>query len=183
MEAFSVWAMPPAEVSEKIKGVMQKLNSTFRGPEFEPHMTVVGACKMNRAQALSCLESACKNVSPYKCKIDRVASGSFFYQCVFALVQKTPEAVQAHLQASRSFGNEVRGEDYMPHISLLYANIDQTQKEFAINNVLSQEDRDFLSSVEFSVSSLCLWLTDTEDESLSSWQKIAELPLSNKSSD
>jgi len=174
---YSVWAMPPPERREEFVKVMNELRSEFGGPSFEPHVTVVGVQKLTKAQACANLEAACRAVAPYTCGLNQVACGTFFYQCIYVLVHPTPEVMQANVLAKRCFGiSENPVESYMPHMSLVYGDLSDDEKEKA--KVQAQAKfHNLISNKEFQVSSLCLYSTDTEDKSLTSWQKVAECNL------
>ena len=59
---------------------------------------------------------------------------------------------------------------YMPHLSLLYGDLTEEEKEKARKRV---EELDAgLVGLAFKVSSIGLFKTDTEDKSLKSWEKI-----------
>jgi hypothetical protein len=63
----------------------------------------------------------------------------------------------------------------MPHVSLLYGDLSDEEKQKAQEraNILD----DSLSGLSFQISKLALYKTDTEDKSLKSWEKIAECTL------
>ncbi|CAL5410048.1 unnamed protein product [Camellia sinensis] len=88
---YSVWAIPPEDVRERLKKLMLALRSEFGGPEFEPHITVVGAISLTEDDALDKFRAACHGVKPYTATVEKVATGTFFYQCVFLLLHPTPE--------------------------------------------------------------------------------------------
>ncbi|CAN1847304.1 Cyclic phosphodiesterase [Linum perenne] len=70
---------------------MDGLRSEFGGPEFQPHVTVVGAVSLTEQDALNKFKSACEGVKAYTATVDRVAAGTFFYQCVYLLLHPTAE--------------------------------------------------------------------------------------------
>lgn len=88
---YSVWAMPSDHVRERLVKLMGNLRSEFGGPEFEPHVTVVGAIRLTKEDALHKLQSSCSGLKPYPARINTASKGSFFYQCVFLLLDPTPE--------------------------------------------------------------------------------------------
>lgn len=88
---YSVWALPPEDVTQRLKKLMTGLRSEFGGPEFEPHITVVGTIELTESDARNKLETACEGLKAYTGFVDRVATGTFFYQCVYLLLQPTPE--------------------------------------------------------------------------------------------
>lgn len=92
-EVYSVWALPPEDVRPRLKNLMEGLRSESGGPEFEPHVTVVGAISLTENEALDMFKRACEGLKAYNATVDKVATGTFFYQCVFLLLHPTPEVI------------------------------------------------------------------------------------------
>uniref|UniRef100_A0A452ZK66 Cyclic phosphodiesterase n=1 Tax=Aegilops tauschii subsp. strangulata TaxID=200361 RepID=A0A452ZK66_AEGTS len=91
-EVYSVWALPPEPVRDRLRGLMAGLRAAHGGPPFEPHATVVGAVRMRRPAAIQALRAAAAaaDVAPYTARVTGVARGDFFYQCVYLLLEPTP---------------------------------------------------------------------------------------------
>ncbi|GAV80560.1 CPDase domain-containing protein [Cephalotus follicularis] len=173
-DVYSVWALPPDDVSGRLRKLMDGLASEFGGPRFEPHVTVVGAISLTPDDALQKFKSACDGLKAYHVIVDRVATGTFFYQCVFLLLHPTAEVVEASAHCSGHFGYKST-TSYMPHLSLLYADLTEDEKKKAQEkaNVLDES----ISSLSFQISRLALYKTDTEDKTLKSWEKVTECSL------
>lgn len=68
---------------------------------------------------------------------------------------------------------------YMPHLSLLYADVEEEGRKTAAKASISRlmgEGADYgtlLPDNTFSVDSLALWYTPVEDHSLDSWREVA----------
>lgn len=90
-EVYSVWAIPPEDVSERLRKLMIDLRSEFNGPKFEPHITIVGAIELTPDDALNKLRSACGGLKAFQVTVDHVATGTFFYQCVYLLLHPTSQ--------------------------------------------------------------------------------------------
>ncbi|XP_022720352.1 cyclic phosphodiesterase-like isoform X2 [Durio zibethinus] len=103
-DVYSVWALPPEDVTARVKKLMEGLRSEFGGPQFEPHVTVVGAISLTADDALAKFRSACDGLKAYNATVDRVATGTFFYQCVFLLLHPTSEVVEASAHCTDHFG-------------------------------------------------------------------------------
>ncbi|KAJ6377380.1 hypothetical protein OIU76_026368, partial [Salix suchowensis] len=101
---YSVWAIPPEDVGARLKRLMAGLTSEFGGPQFEPHVTVVGAISLTEQDALEKFNSACDGLQAYNATVDRVATGTFFYQCVYLLLHPMPEVVEASAHCTGHFG-------------------------------------------------------------------------------
>ncbi|WOL11146.1 cyclic phosphodiesterase-like [Canna indica] len=176
-EIYSVWAVPPEEVRDRIKKIMAALRSEFGGPAFEPHITVVGAISLAPEDALRRFRSACATLAPYPARVTAAARGTFFYQCVFFLIDPIPEVMEASARACNHFGFQ-SSTPYMPHLSLLYADISDEDKERARQRV-EELDKEILG-LSFQVSTLALYKTDTEDKSLESWEQVETYHLSGE---
>lgn len=96
---YSVWALPPEDVSARIENLMNSLRSEFGGPQFEPHITVVGAIRLTAEDALNKFLTACQGIKAYQATVDHVSTGTFFYQCVFLLIHPTTEVLPSHPSA------------------------------------------------------------------------------------
>ncbi|CAN1847295.1 Cyclic phosphodiesterase [Linum perenne] len=130
---------------------MDGLRSEFGGPEFQPHVTVVGAVSLTEQDALNKFKSACEGVKAY-----------------------TATVVEASSHCSEHFGFK-NSTPYMPHLSLLYGDLTEEEKAAAQEKTVQLHDS--INSLSFPISRLELWKTDTEDKSLKSWVKISDYSL------
>ncbi|CAK7350342.1 unnamed protein product [Dovyalis caffra] len=174
---YSVWASPPEDVAARLKKLMDGLRSEFGGPQFQPHVTVVGAISLTEQDALGKFNSACDGLQAYNATVDRVATGTFFYQCVYLLLHPTAEVVEASAHCTERFGYK-NFTPYMPHVSLLYGDLTDDEKKKAQEKVSILDDS--INDLSFPITRLALWKTDTQDLTLKSWEKIAECSLSPK---
>ncbi|XP_062016702.1 cyclic phosphodiesterase-like [Rosa rugosa] len=171
---YSVWALPPDDVTPRLKKLMEGLRAEFNGPYFDPHITVVGAITLTPEDALNKFKAASQAVKAYEAKVESVATGTFFYQCVFLLINPTPQVVEASAICCGHFGYN-SSTPYMPHLSLLYADLSDEDKKKAQEKASILDES--IASLSFPVTRLALYKTDTEDKTLKSWEKIAECTL------
>ncbi|CAN6337073.1 unnamed protein product [Urochloa humidicola] len=176
-EVYSVWALPPAPVRDRLRRIMEGLRAAHGGPAFEPHATVVGDFRSRRSAAIEVLRAAGAGVQPYTARVTGVARGTFFYQCVYLLLEPTPEVVAASDHCCGHFGYQ-RKTPYMPHVSLLYGDLTDEEKEEARKKV-EELDKD-ICGLEFEISELALYRTDTADKSLESWELVEVCHLEKK---
>ncbi|KAI5061010.1 hypothetical protein GOP47_0024122 [Adiantum capillus-veneris] len=175
----SVWAQPSSvEEPPGLRPAMLHLRTLFQAPAFEPHVTVlgVGTQKLSLEQASLSLRAACRSLPPFTCRLTRPSCGNTFYQCVYMLVDPSHEVLQANKLVQGVFETQQSNQVYMPHMSLLYADLTADDKEKA--RLLVEENYGSqLCETEFLVSSLSLYSTDINDKALTSWKKVAEFPL------
>ncbi|KAF5810807.1 putative cyclic phosphodiesterase, 2',3'-cyclic-nucleotide 3'-phosphodiesterase [Helianthus annuus] len=175
-DVYSVWALPPEHVSERVKKLMVALRSEFSGPEFEPHVTVVGAIRLTEDDARDKLNKASEGLKAYNATVEKVATGTFFYQCVFLLLHPTTEVMETGAHCWAHFGYK-SPTPYMPHLSILYADLTEEEKKRAQEKANALDES--IESLSFPITRLALYKTDTEDKTLKSWEKVAEVTLQN----
>lgn len=188
VEWFSVWAQPSSpQDCPALEPAMLQLRNTYHGPPFQPHVTVLGVQCLPLQLASSYLQAACRSLRPFTCKLTHVDCGASFYQCVYLLVEPSEEIIQANQHVQSSFGisesmesGSVKKNDYMPHLSLLYGDITDEDKQEA-KKMVEEEFGPLLCNTQFQVNSLCLYSTDVNDKLLNSWRKVAEYALEGQS--
>ncbi|KAG9158862.1 hypothetical protein Leryth_017880 [Lithospermum erythrorhizon] len=173
-QVYSVWGLPSEDVTPRVKKLMETLRSEFNAPYFEPHVTIVGAIALSEAEARDIFKKACEGLKSYDANVEKVDTGTFFYQCVYLLIKPTKEVVQTSDHCCKHFGYE-RPTPYMPHLSLLYADLTDEEKKKAQDRAYALDES--ISSLSFRISRLALYKTDTEDKTLKSWEKVAEINL------
>ncbi|XP_015068002.1 cyclic phosphodiesterase-like [Solanum pennellii] len=175
-DVYSVWAIPSEDVSVRVKKLMGSLRSEFGGPQFEPHVTVVGAVRLTEEEARDKFRKGCEGVKKvYSGTVEKIDIGTFFYQCVYLLLHPTNEVVEASARCCSSFGYN-SSSPYMPHMSILYADLTDEEKKKAQEKAYILDES--IGNLSFQISRLALYKTDTEDKSLKSWEKIEEYNLS-----
>ncbi|GAB2299035.1 hypothetical protein Dimus_033109 [Dionaea muscipula] len=171
---YSVWALPSDDVRDRVKTLMDGLRSEFGGPEFEPHITVVGAIYLSDEDAVQKFRSACDGLKAYTATVESVSTGTFFYQCVFLLLHPSPEVVEASSHCSSHFGYK-NSSSYMPHMSLIYGDITDEEKKKAREKAVILDES--INSLSFPVTRLALYKTDVGDKTTKSWEKVTDCEL------
>ncbi|CAN0853636.1 Cyclic phosphodiesterase [Linum grandiflorum] len=87
---YSVWAVPPDDVNDRLKKLMDGLRSKYRGTAAKPHITVVGAISLTEQDAVSKFRSACKGVEAYTATVDCVSPKT---HCLYLLLRPTAEFI------------------------------------------------------------------------------------------
>ena len=69
---------------------------------------------------------------------------------------------------------------YMPHMSLLYADFEESKKKLISDQVSKGTETQLVRSGQFLARSIVVVLTDPNDKSMASWEQIGEFPLQGK---
>nr|GEV61524.1 cyclic phosphodiesterase-like [Tanacetum cinerariifolium] len=165
---YSVWALLPQDITERVKKAMNALRSEFGGPEFEPHVTVVGAIRLTEDDACEKLTKACDGLKAYNMTIEKLKdTGKGF------LLHKTPEVMETGAHCWSHFGYKSK-KPYTPHMSILYGDLTKEEKKRAQEKANALES---IKSLSFPITRLALYKTDPEDKTLKSWEKVFEVTL------
>lgn len=148
MPTYSLWLEPgpTAPALPKLAAVI----SAGPGPAFVPHVTLAGGVDLPDHEAAATAARAVAARLPssgVRVHLTRIATGTTYHQCVYALVEKTPE-VEAAAKAARAAvgaaltrttgggagddqGEAAASSSYMPHVSLLYSDDAADRAAFA----------------------------------------------------
>lgn len=165
--SYSVWAIPPADVSHRIKKLMEGLQAEFGGPEIEPHIPILGSIQMmSREDALNKFRFAPMN--DIVAKVDRVVTKNYYHQCVSLLMDRELFENTERWSNHFNFYNSS-----MPYLSLLYGKLTEEERKKAgeIVNILDER----ITSLTFPITHFALYEIDNDDRSLKSSTKIAEI--------
>ncbi|KAL9232210.1 hypothetical protein vseg_007346 [Gypsophila vaccaria] len=170
---FAIWGVPSKDVKKRIKKINRALREEFGGPKLDPHLTVVGITNLTRTDALERFNAACQGLKAYPAHTMGVASGSSFWQCVYVLLDTNSEVMETSAHCRKHFGY-TSDAPYMPHMSLLYANLTNEENQKALEKVNALDEE--IGNLSFSIDRLELWITDS-NQTLSSWEKVSEFHL------
>ena len=119
-----------------------------------------------------------------RCDAMEVSAGTRFHQCVYLRVVPTEQLANAHALAARAFGLEPGNggrAPYMPHLSLVYGDLTETEREHARKDARrlcwetatrTRHAASFAAAAEVS-----LRRTDVQDLSCESWSRVDRYPL------
>ncbi|KAK3000059.1 hypothetical protein RJ639_024474 [Escallonia herrerae] len=148
---YSVWALPPEDLKPRLKKLMHELRSEFNGPELKPHVTVVRAVSLTERDARDKFKSACEGLRPYmphlsllyadlmdeekKIAQERANAldenvGSLSFQITRLALYRT-DTEDKTLNSWEKIAECDLHTNYMPHLSLLYADLTDEEKKIA----------------------------------------------------
>ena len=128
-ELFSLWLIPPKELTKKYTDIIIKLGNKHNAPVFSPHITLLGNIK-NKKTILLKTSQMVQIIKPFTIKLTNVSYLNEYYKCVFLLAKKSKELINTNDIAKRIFYRE--NEEFIPHLSLMYGKYDEkTKKEIA----------------------------------------------------
>jgi hypothetical protein len=141
-----------------------------------------GCARGGRAHSCTNLHHQPSPQQAFRVNFLDVAQGSSFHRCVYLLVAQEAPVMAAGQAARHAYG--VDGDPaYMPHCSLLYADLAPEARAAAAHAAVQRlygEGASYgtlLTDAGFKADTLTLWHTPVEDTSLASWKQVEEFKL------
>lgn len=158
---YSLWLEPSGQIAYKLQERIKSLSEKYGTPLFSPHVTLLGGVSATETKMIPIANTLVSSVEPFELELTKAGYLDTFYQALFIHVKETNQLTSLRRNACRLF--DIENEEYMPHLSLLYGNLSQKQKEKILNNI----GREFY--IRFPVEKIVLMQTDgTPDK----WRKV-----------
>ncbi len=169
-EGYSIWLIPAGDVHQKLAEIIYNLSKEHSTPNSEPHVTLIGEGELvgTEEEVLSKTSKLAEILKPLEIKLKKADYFDEYFKCLFIRAEKTKEIMEAN-NVARKHLNLRPNPDYMPHLSLMYGDINPETKEEILANLRMNFD------ISFEVKSIHLFSTDGE---VKDWHKIKEFPLS-----
>lgn len=159
---YSLWFEPSGDIAYKLQERIKKLSDEYDTPVFSPHVTLLGSINSSKTESVSLTNTLASSLHPFELELTKAGYRDSFYQSLFIHVDQTSQLAEIRHRACRLFGTG-REEKYMPHLSLLYGDLSQKEKERILNLV----GREFY--IRFRVKNLVLMKTDGNPDQ---WKRI-----------
>lgn len=191
VESYSLWMMPDATSEQNI--VLQREIDTssalYKTPRFPAHVTLLPDIKMASDEVLERTRNLVKVwwqdehlKEGWKATFQKVKRGSSYFQCVYILLEMDPTVMRAATIAREVFKMESVLGPYMPHLSLVYADMTDEEKVNAVQDIelrllgSDQAKKKLkLEGLGFASGKVSVWYTPTEDKTLESWCWVGDV--------
>lgn len=164
---YSINILPSGSEYARFDNMVKKLAKEYKTFTFAPHITVLGQAADDEETAIKLMEQLTSNQKPFAVALNKVGFQDFFFRALFVLAEKTEPLLALHEKAKQIFGKPGTDE-YMPHLSLLYAEFPAEIKEKIIKEIGDEQPS------TFTVSSLHLFKTEGESDQ---WYLVKEFPF------
>ncbi len=179
MSSYSLWLTPSAAQAPALRAEIARLRGEVGGPAFEPHVTLlVAAPGTTDAAARAACAALAAARAPLHVAFTGVEAGAdarhWRFRCVFARVRDDAAVHAVHAAAKAALPAAHPDEPYMPHLSLLYSEIDAAGRAAAAAGAAralaaaGAADGATLDAIE-------LWFTPTAD--CAEWRLVERFPL------
>jgi 2'-5' RNA ligase len=159
--------MPTGDVRQRLAGTILDLSREYAAPAFAPHVTLASGIAGPAREVASKMADLARRIPPFTVRLAEVDFLDEYFRCLFVRVVTTHPIMKANKVARAVFSLE-RQPPFMPHLSLLYANLPSGVKE----RIVARLGRRF--ELEFKVSGLHLYLIKSEP---AAWRRVARVGL------
>jgi len=180
---YALWIEPPAFLAVRLNALIEALSAQYGGPGFSAHVTLLSGLSGDEEDLLRAAGALASALSPFEMRLSGVGREDSFFRCLYLLAEPTGPLAQARLRAEEAFGGQFRAsgsslegperpEKYIPHLSLLYGDIDNSSKDAVIQSIGSAV------AANFTVDGLSLYRVDGD---VSGWKRVGDFfPLTGK---
>lgn len=150
---YSLWLRPFGDIAFSLEQRIRKLSEKYGTPRFKPHVTLLGSIEKGKTELIQLTDTLASSLSPFEIVLTKAGYSDSFYQSLFVKVEPGEELLTARQRAEKLFGYDSEAS-YLPHLSLLYGDLEREEKE-RILNVMGREFH-----LRFPINSLLLIRTD-----------------------
>jgi hypothetical protein len=171
---YSIWLMPAEEnVFGELQNTINSISNRYSTPSFEPHVTLMAGISGIEDNVIDSTHYLASRIDRCMVELGSIGRSREYFRSLFVRVQKNKEIESAADLAKEVFERYYTRE-YTPHLSFVYADIPDSQKDRIIEEYgLVQLVRKISA---FTIGKLSLYYTyGRVDE----WQKIREFELMN----
>ncbi|RYE29980.1 MAG: haloacid dehalogenase [Hyphomicrobiales bacterium] len=162
----SLWLMPAPTDEAMLAGIVGDLSGRFGTPVFAPHLTLQGDTATTPDVLARAIAAAAKAVEAFAQPVSIVEGSNAYFRSFYARF-----AVSAQLAALKQALDPAGRESFMPHVSLLYGEVEATAKAAAIAEIHARLAG---RAVRFDRIGI---VTSGQDVPIADWRVVASVAL------
>jgi 2'-5' RNA ligase len=169
MTMLMAWLVPAAgPARDRLAATIGTLGVEHGGPRFEPHVTIAGLFSSGQDAAVRALTSLTAGVRPFDVRFAAVGYEQAYFRALYLRAEPAPQLTALHEAARAAWALESRR--YMPHLSLLYADIAEERKPAIIGGL------GIPLPLTIRINAVELWAD--HPAGARAWHRVARIPLS-----
>jgi 2'-5' RNA ligase len=125
---YALWLLLPEPVETRLRGLIHALAQRHATPVFEPHITLLSGLAGAEAALGERSGALARRLPPMEIELGALAHTPAYFRCLFVRLAESAPLKAAHRAACELFGVAEK-EDFLPHASLVYGELDCATKE------------------------------------------------------
>ena len=164
---YSLWLRPSQTQIDELMKIISRLSHRYRTTPFPPHITLLPSIASNINNLVEICAQITKQFSAFDIQLEGIAYTPAYFRNLFILAKTESPLIELYGQAAKLLGYQPN-EVYMPHVGLLYGNLDEKKQQ-----ALKEELKNSYTKV-FSCQRLDLYNTTNHE---SQWHLIESFHL------
>lgn len=119
---YSLWLTPQKDVKKIYQRIIGNLSKKYHTPYFEPHVTLLGSISGDQTSVIDKTKQLLTFLKPIAAGGLKINFEDFYFRSIYLKLHKSPALKDFNLKAKKIFGF-AQTSDYMPHLSLIYADL------------------------------------------------------------
>ena len=116
---FHLWLAPAGADYERLAGIISDLSARYRGPQFDPHLTLLGRLEGEQEALIALTQQLARALQSFEVRLKAPSYEPLYFRCLYLPVGPSLPLLEAHQQATQIFGHRSTSA-FEPHVSLLY---------------------------------------------------------------
>ncbi len=166
---YALWIEPPAFLAVRLNALIDAFSTQHGGPRFSAHVTLLSGITGDEEALKRATGSLASALSPFEVRLSGVGREDLYFRCLYLRAEKSGLLEDARARAEDAFG-AFRGQasdgGFMPHMSLLYGDIDNSLKDDIIQGIGSA------LAANFTVEGISLYRVDGD---VSGWSRVGDV--------
>ena len=129
---FHLWLVPTGSAYDRLAGVIADLSARYRGPTFDPHLTLLGRLESKERGLVDRTYQLARALHSFEVRLKEPGYEAQYFRCLFLPVEPAPPILEVHQRATQVFDVQPTSA-FVPHVSLLYGVFPESLKQEIIN--------------------------------------------------
>ncbi|MEO6536480.1 MAG: 2'-5' RNA ligase family protein [Candidatus Paceibacterota bacterium] len=168
---FHLFFEPEGILKDELAQIIRNLDAEYDGPVFTPHVTLLACIVPEVPDSVEGIiektEVLVKELHPFTLTLGTCAAQDAYYKALYIEIQEQKEMKALHARASEIF-SMTDESPYGAHLSLLYGNYPEEQKQKTIESLILPVEHSFV------VNHLYLYKTEGE---VQDWELIKKFSI------
>jgi len=175
MGGYSLW-LRSKTADKKLESLIRTLCAQHRETPFTPHVTLAGEFKGELEQLKEKAQQLADQFhTELYIPIDSVQNGLSRYQCIYLVCCQVSQLMELGNASRLSYGVG-QGQEYFPHLSLLYSKtMPPSTREEIVKEMLDSPEIALIKKNGIVMSTIELW--DTHSDNEGEWSCVSAFPL------
>ena len=118
----------------RLAGVISDLSALYRGPTFDPHLTLLGKLEGEEESLTDLTKQLARALHSFEVRLKEPGCEPHYFRCLFLPVEPSPSLLEAHRRAKQIFDGQSTSA-FNPHVSLLYGVFPERVKQEIVTDL------------------------------------------------